>query len=242
MTNTRKISLMVLALLLTAPALMPTGSRASARHTATAADLARAAVSDLGGGKFRDLKSIRLAGVASAVSPLNPNVQPAEFQLLSTDTGIRIDLTLSFGLIQMINDGQRFYNLVNGNATNFGIAPPGKFGLRVLAKYDQPGYKITPLPEPNTEPGFRITDPEGNATDFYVHKETGRVTRFLYKFGDFNQTWELDNFKAVEGVMVAHQINIRLATRQGDFQMLLRAADAKINQPVGDNAFAPKGR
>jgi hypothetical protein len=242
MTNIRKIRLMILALLLIAPALMQTGSKASAEPTATAADLARAAVSDLGGGKFRDLKSIRLAGVASAVSPLNPNVQPAEFQLLSTDTGIRIDLTLSFGLIQMINDGQRFYNLVNGNAANFGIAPPGKFGLRVLAKYDQPGYTITPLPEQDKEHGFRIADPEGNATDFFVNKESRRVTRFIYKFGDFNQTWELDNFKAVEGVLVPHLINIRLATRQGDFQMLLRAADVKINQPVGENAFAPKGR
>jgi hypothetical protein len=242
MTNTVKIRLLVMALMLIAPALMQPGSKADTKHTATAADLARAAVSDLGGGKFRDLKSIRLAGVASALSPLNPNVQPAEFQLLSTNTGIRIDLTMSFGLIQMINDGQRFYNLVNGNAANFGIAPPGKFGLRVLAKYDQPGYKITPLPEHSKELGFRITDPENNATDFHVHKETGRVTRFIYKFSDFDQTWELDNFKAVEGVMVPHMINIRLATRQGDFQMLLRAADAKINQPVSDNAFAPKGR
>jgi hypothetical protein len=240
MTNTFKIRLTLLALLLVAPAFTPTSSKAAVSDLATAAGLAKAAVADLGGDKFRNLKSLRLAGVGLAVSPLNPNVVPAEIQFISTDVGIRIDLTLSFGRIQMINDGRRFYNLVNDNAGSFGIGPPSKFGLRVLAKYDQPGYKVTALPDQNKELGFRITDPEGNATDFYAQKATGRVTRFTYKYDGFDQTWELDNFKTVEGLKIPHIINIRLATKVGEFQIVIQAADVKINQPVSDNAFVPK--
>jgi hypothetical protein len=240
MTCTHKIKLIVL-MALVLHTLMPVSSKASTSESASAADLARATVSDLGGDKFRNLKSLRLAGVGSAVSPLNANVMPTEFQFMITDVGIRIDLTLSFGLVQMINDGQRYYNLVNGSAGDFGIAPPGKFGLRVLAKFDQPGYKTTLLPDPSKESAFRITDPEGNATDFYVNKTTKRITRLAYKYGDYEQTWQFDNFKAVEGVMIPHRINIRLSTKMGDFQMSFEAADVKVNQPVGANAFTPQG-
>src|SRR5204863_5649024 len=107
MTCTNKIKRIIL-MALVLHTLMPIGSKAAVNETTSATDLARATVSDLGGDKFRNLKSLRLAGVGSAVSPLNGNVMPTEFQFMITDVGIRIDLTLSFGLVQMINDGQRY--------------------------------------------------------------------------------------------------------------------------------------
>jgi hypothetical protein len=209
---------------------------------ATAADRARAAFAAHGGEKFRALKTITLKGVGTAVSPLSPDAVPAEITMISTEDRIRIDLAVPFGIIQLINDGKQFYNLVNGAEGSFGLAPPAKFGLRVLARYGQKGYTAVTLPDPDVERSFRITDPEGNATDFYLGPASSRVTRIAYKYNDLRQSWELGSFKEVEGVMVPHSVTIRLESKVGDYLISLQAVDVKLNQPVDNAAFIPQAK
>ena len=39
-------------------------------------------------------------------------------------------------------------------------------------KFDQPGYSVSAIPDKKKHRGFRITDSEGNVTDFYVDPAT----------------------------------------------------------------------
>jgi hypothetical protein len=217
-------------------------SNGSTSAGATASDRARGAVAAHGGEKFRALKAITLRGVGSAVSPLFPDPVPAEITMISTDDRIRVDLSVPFGVIQLINDGKQFYNLVNGVEGTFGLAPPAKFGLRVLARYGQKGYTVDTLPDPDVDRAFRITDPEGNATDFYLDPASSRVTRIAYKYNNLAQSWELGSFKEIDGVMVPHSVTIRLESRVGDYLISFQAVDAKLNQSLDASAFLPQGK
>jgi uncharacterized protein DUF4292 len=204
-----------------------------------ALELARAAYGAQGGEKFRGLKSYSLSGIGFAISPMFPDPVPMQFTLVATNDRIRIDAEVAFGTIQLINDGKKFYNLVNGAPGSFGLAPPAKFGLNVLAKYDRPGYSVAVLTDQKQSPGFKITDSDGNATDFYVDSKTGRIVRSVYKFNDLSQEWEFADFKEIEGAFVPQNFVIKMEAKAGTYLLSFNASEAKINQPVSDDTFIP---
>jgi hypothetical protein len=246
MRSSLKVAFAVLSLLLLNVTLSSAGGLADKaakesgnNSAASAVAIARGALTAHGGEKFRSLKAIKLSGIGSAISPLHAEPVPAEFTMICTDEQIRIDVAVPFGTIQLINDGTRFYNLVNGVSGSFGLASPGKFGLRMLARYDKPGYKVTPLPEQDKKRAFRITGPEGNSTDFYVDAKTNQITSLSYKYNNFEQSWELGDFKEVEGVAVPHLLTLRMGSRAGDYYLILKASDAKINPEINSNTFVP---
>lgn len=217
-------------------------SSAKETHTTNAkaaAGLARATYAVQGGDKFRNLKSYGLSGEGLAISPIFSEPVPMQFTFVTTSDRIRIDIGVSFGNIQLINDGKQFYNLVNGRPASFGIAPPSKFGLGVLARYDQPGYTVAALPEQTSASGFRITDAEGNSTDFYVDAKTGRITRLVYQFNSLKQEWEFTSFKEVEGVLVPQNFTFKMESKTGPYLLAFNAENVKINPPVSDKTFAP---
>ena len=217
-------------------------SSAKESHTTNAkaaGDLARATCALQGGDKFRNLKSYRLSGEGLAMSPIFPEPVPMQFTIVATSERIRINIEVSFGTIQLINDGKQFYNLVNGKSASFGIAPPSKFGLGVLARYDQPGYTVAALPDQTSASGFRISDAEGNSTDFYVDAKTGRITRSVYQFNSLNQEWEFTSFKEVEGVLVPQNFIIKMDSKAGPYSLAFNVDNVKLNQPVSDNTFIP---
>jgi len=240
-------------LLLSYGQIKPTGITASAASSSketkpketkpaaskSAVELARAAYTAQGGEKFRGLKSYSLSGAGIAISPMFSEPVPMQFRMVATNDRIRIDAEVSFGMIQLINDGKKFYNLVNGNPGSFGLAPPAKFGLNVLAKYDRPGYSVAALTDQKETPGFKITDSEGNTTDFYVDSKTGRIARSAYKFNNLGQEWEFTDFKQIEGVLVPQTFVLKMETKSGTYLLSFSAIEAKVNQPVSDNTFIP---
>jgi hypothetical protein len=65
------------------------------------------------------------------------------------------------------------------------MPPASKFGLPVLAKYDQPGYTVSALPNDKKLRGFRIVDSEGNTTDFFIDLVTARVAKYLTPYNGY---------------------------------------------------------
>lgn len=204
-----------------------------------ATDLARSTYSHQGGEKFRNLKSYTLNGTGIAISPFFPEPVPTRFNMIVTNDRIRIDMFVSFGTITIINNGKQFYNLVNGNQASFGLPSPAKFGLNVLANFDRPGYQVSVLSEAKQDPAFRVTDAEGNSTDFFVDSKTGLVKRSAYKFNKLDQEWQFSDFKAIEGVPIPQNFVIKTETPDGPFVMSFKVNDTKINQTVSDNTFIP---
>jgi hypothetical protein len=135
---------------------------------------------------------------------------------------------------KMIYDGQRSYS----SLPNVDMPPMTRFGMGLLVKFDQPGYVVSTLPDKKKQRAFRVSDPDGNTTDFYVDVATGRVMSFLIPYGGYTFGTENKKMKEIDGVLVATSFTQRLEMPQGAFFADYNVKDVKINQPIGDDVFA----
>ncbi len=203
--------------------------------TTSPLDLARAALAAQGGENFKTLKSTVLRGSVDLYGPNSTQSIPGGFVLANAGDKMRmeVDARPLFSFKQIF-DGQQSYSSLPGAE----MAPASKFGIRVLAKFDQPGYAVTALPDKKKLRGFRITDAEGNATDFYLDPATGRVMSYTFSFNGYNFGTEHKKFKEVEGVLVPSSFTQRIEMPQGAAFAEFNVKDIKINQPLGDDVFA----
>jgi hypothetical protein len=241
-----------LVLLLVSSAAMAQGPEAAKSNGATSApastipappaitantaplELARAALVAQGGDKFKNLKSMMLFGSADLYAPNNTNSIPGKFYMVTVGDKVRIEIDARpmFNFKQ-IYDGQQSYSSMPGVQ----MPPASKFGLPVLAKYDQPGYTVSALPDKKKLRGFRIVDAEGNTTDFFIDPATARVMQYLTPYNGYTFGTENSKFREVEGVLVPINFSQRLEMTQGAFFAEYKVKDIKLNQPVGDDVF-----
>jgi hypothetical protein len=121
---------------------------------------------------------------------------------------------------------------------NVEVPPLSKFGLGVLSKFDQPGYKVTALANKKKLRGFRIADPEGYATDFYIDATNGRIMEFFLNYGGYTFGTANSKFKEVDGVLIPFSFSQRFEMPQGAFFAEYNVKEVKLNQTLGDDAFA----
>ena len=198
-------------------------------------DLARAAFMAQGGEKFRNLKSIVLIGSVNLYPPNSTNSIPGSFVIATAGARTHIEVNASPIIVfKQIFDGQNSYSSLP-NVPPF--PPPSKFGLPVLAKFDQPGYTVTALPDIKKQRGFRITDGDGNATNFYLDPASGRVLSFSVQFNGVTFSTENKKMKEVDGVLVSYSFSQRLEMTQGAGFAEYTVKDVKLNQPIGDDVF-----
>lgn len=201
----------------------------------TPMDLARLALAAQGGDKFRTLKSMVLRGSVDLYAPNSTQSIPGGFIWVVAGDKVRLEVdarpAVSF---KQIYDGQRAYSSLPGVE----LPPASKFGLAVLAKYDQAGYVVTSLPDKKKLRAFRIADAEGNVTDFSVDATTGRVMSFLIPYGGYTFGTENKKFKDVDGVLVPTEFTQRLEMPQGAFFAEYKVKDIKLNNPIGEDVFA----
>jgi len=202
--------------------------------TTSPLDLAKAAYTAQGGEKFRSLKNVILRGSVDLYGPASTQSIPGGFVIVTSGDKFRmeVDARPLFSFKQIF-DGQQSYSSLPGAE----MAPVNKFGMRVLAKFDQPGYTVSALADKKKLRGFRIADAEGNATDFYLDPTTGRVMNFTFAFNGYNFGTENKKFKEVEGVLVPSSFTQRIEMPQGAAFAEFNAKDIKINQPLGDDVF-----
>ncbi|MDX6385822.1 MAG: hypothetical protein QOK48_3395 [Blastocatellia bacterium] len=200
----------------------------------TPLELARAALIAQGGDKFKNLKSMMLFGSADLYAPNNTNSIPGKFYMVTVGDKVRIEIDARpmFNFKQ-IYDGQQSYSSMPGVQ----LPPASKFGLSVLAKYDQPGYTVSAIPDKKKLRGFRIVDAEGNTTDFFVDPATARVMQYLTPYNGYTFGTENSKFREVDGVLVPINFSQRLEMTQGAFFADYKVKEVKINQPVGDDVF-----
>jgi hypothetical protein len=201
----------------------------------TPSDLARAAFLAQGGEKFRNLKSFVLLGTVNLYPPNSTNSIPGSFVIATAGTRSHIEVNASPIIVfKQIFDGQNSYSSLP-NVPPF--PPPTRFGLPVLAKFDQPGYTVTALPDIKKQRGFRITDSDGNATNFYLDPATGRVMSFVSQYNGITFSTENSKMKQVDGVLVSYSFSQRLEMTQGTGFAEYTVKDVKLNQPIGDDVF-----
>lgn len=201
----------------------------------TPTELARAAFLAQGGEKFRNLQNIVLRGSVQLYPPNSVQSIPGSFSLVTAGPKLRMEIDARPAIVfKQIFDGQNSYS----SMPNVEMPPMTKFGLGALARYDQQGYQVTALPNKKKQRAFRIVDPDGYTTDFYIDPTNGRVMSFLLYYGGFTLGTEHSKFKEIEGVLVPSSFSQKFEMPMGAFFAEFSAKEVKINQPLGDDAFA----
>ena len=197
-------------------------------------ELARAALAAQGGDKFKNLKNAWLTGTVNLYAPNSAQSIPGKFSLVTAGPKMRLDVDASPAFkFKQIYDGQQSYSSIPGVQ----MPPADRFGLVVLTKFDQTGYTVTALADKKKLRGFRITDSEGNSTDFYLDVATGRVMQYLIPYNGYTFGFENSKFKEFEGVLVPVNYTQRLEMPQGAFFAEYHVKDVKLNQQLGDDVF-----
>ena len=203
--------------------------------TTSPIDLARAALAAQGGDSFKNLKNMVLRGSVDLYGPNSTQSIPGGFVWVVAGEKLRLEVdarpAISF---KQIYDGQRSYS----SLPNVDLPPASKFGLPLLAKFDQPGYTVSALPDKKKQRAFRISDADGNVTDFYIDATTARVMTFLIPYNGYTFGTENNKFKEIEGVLIPVEFTQRLEMPQGAFFAEYKVKDVKLNQALGDDVFA----
>lgn len=201
----------------------------------TPIDLARAAFAAQGGEKFRSVQNMILRGSVQLYPPNSVQSIPGSFSLVTAGPKLRMEIDARPAIVfKQIYDGQQSYS----SMPNVEMPPLTKFGLGALARFDQPGYQITAIADKKKQRGFRLVDPEGYTTDFYLDPKTGRVMSFFLYYGGATLGTENSKFKEVEGVLVPFSFSQKFEMPMGAFFAEFSVKEVKLNQTLGDDAFA----
>lgn len=195
--------------------------------------LARAAFEAQGGGKFRAVRNYVLVGTVDLYSPNSTQPFPAKFAAVYAGDQMRLEIQSSAFNLRQIDNGRARYSSIRGMQS-----PPARLGLSLLTRFDQPGYTVSLLSPSKGQKAFRITDAEGNATDFYVDAASGRVVRYEIPFGGARFSVENKELKQIEGALIPLSYAQKLDTPQGAFIADFKVKDVKINQELSAEMFS----
>jgi hypothetical protein len=198
-------------------------------------DLARAAFAAQGGEKFRSVQNMILRGSVQLYPPNSVQSIPGAFSLVTAGSKMRMEIDARPAVVfKQIYDGQQGYS----SMPNVEMPPLTKYGLGALVKFDQPGFQISAVPDQKKQRGFRIVDPEGYTTDFYLDSKTGRVMTFFIYYKGITLGTENSKFKDVEGVLVPVSFSQKFEMPMGSFFAEFNVKEVKLNQQLPDDAFA----
>lgn len=178
-------------------------------------ELAKLALTAVGGEKYKKLKSIVLRGTAE-LSGSPTQKFPATFAIVYEGEKYSFDIQappiINF---KQVYDGEETYS----SSRNISLPPLNRLGFSLLVKIDEKGYVVAALPEKfKKKRGFRITSPEGYYTDFLIDEKTNLVKEYEASF-DYNGTTvstavAIDSYKDVNGVLINEKFSQRIEMGQ----------------------------
>jgi hypothetical protein len=199
----------------------------------TPVELARAALAAQGGDKFKNLKNVWIVGEVNLYAPNSSFPQPGKFSMVTAGPKMRLDVESPAFKFKQIFDGQQSYSSMPGVQT----PPADKFGLFVLTKYDQPGYTVSALANEKKLRAFRIVDPDGNTTDFFIDPVNARVIKYVSPYMGYTFGTENSKFKEIDGVLIPFNFTQRLEMAMGAFFADYKVKDVKLNQELSADVF-----
>jgi hypothetical protein len=198
-------------------------------------DLARAAFMAQGGEKFRSVQNMMLRGSVQLYPPNSVQSIPGAFSLVTAGDKLRMEIDARPAItFKQIYDGEQTYS----SMPNVAVPPLTKFGLGALARFDQPGFQISAIADKKKHRGFRLVDPDGYTTDYYLDPKTGRVMSFLIYYNGLTLGTENSKFKEVEGVLVPISFSQKFEMPMGAFFAEFSVKEVKLNQQLPEDAFA----
>lgn len=208
------------------------------KSDATPLELAKAALSAHGGDKFKTMKSVTQIGTADIAMPNSTQTMTVSYSIVASGDKSRFEINSPFANFQQIFDGVNLYSSMGGAD----IPPLMKLGMNLLTKIEEKGYTVSALPDKKKRRGFKITTPEGYATDFYIDATTGQVYSYEAKFTVRNRevstATENDKFREVEGVLIPEKFSQRFDIGGNTFYANFKAKEVRVNTTIADDVFA----
>jgi hypothetical protein len=221
------------------PAATPAAAAAKVSITAqsTPMELARIAQTAHGGDKFKNVQSILLRGTADASAPGSTQTMSSSFYIVTAGDKSRFELNNPLAPFTQVFDGQSLYN----SLPQIQIPPMSRLSIALLQKIDDKTYTISALPDKKKKRGFRVTTPDGYATDFYLDGVTGLIDTTEAKFTvdgrEISTAISNDKFRAVDGLMIPEKFSQRLDFSGVSFYASFKAKDILVNSELPENTF-----
>lgn len=203
---------------------------------ATPDEIAKAAVAAHGGDKFKQMKSLLVAGsVDVAGSPTY--VIPATFRFVTAGDKYMFELNNPISPLKQVYDGKQTYS------SGYQLPPMTSLGFPLLARVGDKDYSVTALPDTKKKKrGFRVTTPDGFFTDFLIDDKTGQIKGYESSYDINGQiattSVAIDEFQTVEGVIVPKKYSQRFDLGQMTAYANFNTKQILVNSVVGDDVFA----
>ena len=196
-------------------------------------DLAHAALAALGGPNYLNLKSLVLTGTADLYAPTSTQSVPSKFVIVESAGRYRIEIQSPLFTFRQIANGEESYTSIQG----INLPNPNRFGLAVLRNVNTKGFAISALPDKKKLRAFRITSPNGDATDYFIDPQNGWIMSFESTFEGHHFGVDNKTYKLVDGILVPYSFSQRFAGPQGEFIGEFKVKEVKVNQPIDDDVF-----
>ena len=202
--------------------------------------LAKRALEAHGGEKLRSMKTLILRGSADVTTSAFNQAIPATFVVILAKEKYRFEILNQFQPVKQVFDGVSTSTTIRGGMT---LPPITRVGFPLLQRVGDPGFVITPLPEgKKKDKGFRMTSPDGYATDFYVSEKTNQIKGYdsSYDLGSgrvVTTTVEIDSLRVVNGVAVPDKYAQRFDTEQVTVYAVFKTKEILVNSEVEDSIF-----
>lgn len=190
-----------------------------------------------GGEKLLKMTSLVIRG--SADINIQARSFPVTFVTIFAGEKYRFELNNPFQPIKQVSNGTETSSSMGGG---FNLPPINRIGFPVLQKIGQPGFIITALPEKSgKKKGFRVTSPEGYATDFFVDAKTNQIKGYdsMYETNGRRITTSvaIDKMRLVEGVLVPEKYAQRFDMDQFTVYADFKAKDISVNEKIEEEVF-----
>ncbi len=202
-----------------------------------ARELAGAVLAAHGGDKLKGLKTLTLSG-SMDTNAFNQSI-PGTFVMIFSGQKYRLDLNNPFQPLKQIFDGTDTLTLL---PNSFKLPPLDRVGFYIIGRIGDPAFPINALPETSKKKnGFRMTSPDGRATDFYVDEKTKQVKGYDASF-DFNgqsatTSVEIEKYRTIEGVIVPEKFAQRFDLGQMTAYANFKAKEILVNSTLADDVF-----
>ncbi len=198
-------------------------------------DQAKATITAHGGDKLKDMRSLVLRGSVDITGAFSM-VIPASFMLVTSGDKYVFELNNPFQPLKQISDGKQTFS------SGYELPPVTSLGFPLFQKVGQTGYVVAALPEgKKNKKGFRVTNPEGFYTDFFVDEKTNQLKSYesAYEVDGrlVTTSVEIDEFQTVEGVIVPKKYSQRFDLGQMTAYANFKTKDILVNSQVDDGLF-----
>jgi hypothetical protein len=203
----------------------------------TPMELARAAQTAHGGDKLKNLRSISVRGTTDVSAPGSTQTLTATFYIVTAGDKSRFELNNPIAPVTQIFDGVNLYN----SFQQVQLPPMSRLTILLLQKIDDKGYAVSALPDRKKKRAFRITAPDGYATDFYIDPATGLVDTIEAKFTangrEISTAISHDKYREVEGLTIPEKFSQRLDFSGASFYASFKAREILVNTELPENTF-----